>query len=160
MGSLQDFIVVPSHLLVYCGFRGLETFGFWVYWDWRLGLDNLALPGGMMGMVGVVGVLRRNADYSSDYAFDFSEDNGGGHPDISDYTADYADYSHHGEAGERVQGVVHHDYSDYNEREAHHGTLPIMKILETMDFSMMLEDLTIIKRNCRHFFCSIVYFPN
>ena len=78
----------------------------------------------MMGMGGVV-AMRRNADYSSDYAFDFSEDNGGGHPDISDYTADYADYSHlpshHGGAGERVQGVVHHDYSDYNEREAHHG---------------------------------------
>ena len=37
----------------------------------------------MMGMGGVV-AMRRNADYSSDYAFDFSEDNGGGHPDISD----------------------------------------------------------------------------
>ena len=85
-----------------------------------------------MGMGGVV-AMRRNADYNSDYAFDFSEDNGRGHPDISDYTADYADYSqlssHHGEAGERVQGVAHHDYSDYNdvssqdyvEREAHHG---------------------------------------
>ena len=35
------------------------------------------------------------------------------------------------------------------------GTLPIMKILETMDLSMMLEDLTIIKRNC-YYFCFIV----
>lgn len=83
-----------------------------------------------MGMGGVV-AMRRNDDYSSDYAFDFSEDNG--HPDLSDYTADYGDYSqlpsHHAGAGDRVQGVVHHDYSDYNsvsshdyvEREAQHG---------------------------------------
>ena len=61
--------------------------------DWLINLfytPYLARPGGMMGMGGVV-AMRRNADYSSDYAFEFSEDAGGapGHPDLSDYTLDY-----------------------------------------------------------------------
>ena len=86
----------------------------------------LARPGGMMGMGGVV-AMRRNADYSSDYAFEFSEDDGGapGHPDLGDYTLDYDDYSlppprHQGGAGARAQGDVHQDYSDYSEVGDHH----------------------------------------
>ena len=59
-----------------------------------------------MGMGGVV-AMRRNDDYSSDYAFDFS-DLHVGHPDISDYTVEIHD---HNDVGQH----------DYVEREAHAG---------------------------------------
>lgn len=63
-----------------------------------------------MGNGGVVS-MRRNDDYSSDYAFDVSDSIG--HPHIADYTLDNRDYRDYGE-------VVHHD-RDYGGGVIHHG---------------------------------------
>merc|ERR1712025_1384741 len=81
-----------------------------------------AKPGGMMGMGGVV-AMRRNADHSSDYAFDVSDLNSG-HPDISDYVLDIKDYNDVGhqdynEVGHQNFNAVGHQ--DYVERGVHLG---------------------------------------
>merc|ERR1712025_855597 len=78
-----------------------------------------AKPGGMMGMGGVV-AMRRNADHSSDYAFDVSDLNSG-HPDISDYVLDIKDYNDVGHQDYVERGVHLGDYVheyDYEEQHA------------------------------------------
>ena len=82
------------------------------------------VPGGMMGAGGVVS-MRRNDDYTSDYAFDFSDD-APGHPDISDYvldSRDYRDYSSSDDINHQPHLARHFshysDLSDYQDYQDH-----------------------------------------
>ena len=79
----------------------------------------LGLPGGMMGMGGVV-AMRRNDDYSSDYAFDFS-DRDIGHPDISDYTVGIVDYNDIGHDYVEREAIEHVDYAHGGDYDYGHG---------------------------------------